>query len=193
MSTPTHHTADLQKPFLPFLDALEGDHWIEPLRDGTPVLIRPLRADDRQREEDFLCRLSSNAKRMRFLGDFHVADPALVDRLMDVDYQDRMAFVALVHDDGKLREVGVSRYGSTGDGKRCECAVTVSEDWQGRGLAVLLMYHLMDTARNKGFTHMFSIDAANNHAMRDLAGYLGFQRRMDPDDASQVIHSINLR
>jgi GNAT superfamily N-acetyltransferase len=193
MSTSSHHAAELQKPFLPFLDALEGDHWIEPLRDGTPVLIRPLCAEDRQREEEFLARLSSNAKRMRFLGDFNEASPALVDRLMDVDYQDRMAFVALVHDGGKLREVGISRYGSTDDGKRCECAVTVSEDWQGRGLAALLMRHLMDAARHKGFTHMFSIDAANNDAMRDLANYLGFQRRMDPDDASQVIHSINLR
>jgi len=193
MSTPTHPASELQKPFLPFLDALEGDHWIEPLRDGTPVLIRPLQPEDRQREEDFLRRLSSKAKRMRFLGDFNEVSPALIDRLMDIDYRNRMAFVALAHDDGELKEVGISRYSSTDDGKRCECAVTVSDDWQGRGLAVLLMRHLMDAARHKGFTHMFSIDAANNYAMRDLASYLGFQRRLDPEDASQVIHSINLR
>lgn len=193
MIKPTQHSAELNKTFLPFPSALEGDHWIESLRDGTPVLIRPLGAEDRQREEDFISGLSSHARRLRFLGDFREASPTLIDRLMNVDYKDRMAFVGLVHDNGRLREIGVSRYSATGDGKRCECAVTVSDHWQGRGLGVILMRHLMDVARRNGFTHMFSVDAAHNQAMRDLASYLGFQRRMDPEDASQVIHSIDLR
>ncbi len=193
MSTPMPIPAELARPFLPFINAIEGDHWIEPLRDGTPVLIRPLRAEDREREEEFLGRLSPGARRLRFLGTFSQVSPALVDRLMDIDYQDRMAFVALVHDDGRLREIGVSRYSATGDGKRCECAVTVAEDWQGRGLGVILMRHLIDVARRKGFAQMFSIDATDNMAMRDLASYLGFQRRLDPGDSSQVIHSLELR
>lgn len=192
MSISTQHGTDLANPFLRFPDALTGDHWIEPLRDGTPVLIRPLRAEDRGREEDFLRRLSPKAKKFRFLGDFKEADPALVDCLMDVDYQDRMAFIALVHDDGKLREIGVSRYSATADGQSCECAVIVADDWQGRGLGALLMRHLIDMARRKGFRRMFSVDAANNQAMRDLASYLGFERCMDPEDACQVIHSMSL-
>lgn len=193
MSMPTPRPAELARPFLPFLNAIEGDHWIEPLRDGTPVLIRPLRADDREREEDFLGRLSPRARRLRFLGTFSRVSPALVDGLMDVDCQERMAFVALVHEDGLLREIGVSRYGAAGDGTRCECAVTVAEDWQGRGLGVLLMRHLIEVARRKGFAQMFSIDAFDNTAMRDLASYLGFQRRLDPGDSAQVIHSLDLR
>ena len=193
MSMPMPSPAELARPFLPFLNAIEGDHWIEPLRDGTPVLIRPLRADDREREEDFLARLSPGARRLRFLGTFSQVSPALVDRLMDVDYQDRVAFVALIHDNGRLREIGVSRYSAAGDGKQCECAVTVAEDWQGRGLGVLLMRHLIEVARRKGFARMFSIDASDNTAMRDLASYLGFHRGLDPGDTAQVIHSLDLR
>ncbi|HET6553076.1 MAG TPA: GNAT family N-acetyltransferase [Dyella sp.] len=192
MSASTHPFAEIAKPFLPFLDALEGDHWIEPLRDGTPVLIRPLAAEDREREVAFINGLSHTARRMRFLGDFQQVGAATVDRLMDVDCQNHMAFVALVHEDGKLREIGVSRYSATGDGKHCECAVTVADEWQGKGLGVLLMRHLMDVARRKGFRHMFSVDGANNQAMRDLASYLGFVRRPDPHDSTLVIHSIDL-
>jgi len=187
------NTAELARPFLPFLHAIEGDHWIEPLRDGTPVLIRPLRPEDREREEDFLARLSPHARRLRFLGTFGEVPPALIDRLMAVDGMERVAFVALVHEDGKLREIGVSRYNLSDDGKQCECAVTVAEDWQGRGLGVLLMRHLIDMARRKGFTRMFSIDATDNQSMRDLASYLGFHRRLDPADSTQVIHSLDLR
>lgn len=188
----TSHTSDITIPFLPFLDALEGDHWIEALRDGTPVLIRPLAEGDRQREIDFIDRLSHRSRRMRFLGDFRKMSVASIDRLMTIDYESQMAFVALVHENGALREIGVSRYSATSDGKRCECAVTVADEWQGRGLGVLLMRHLVDIARRNGFKQMFSVDAADNQAMRDLASYLGFSRRMDPEDSALVIHSLDL-
>lgn len=188
----TSHTSELAAPFLPFLEALEGDHWIDALRDGTPVLIRPLTEKDRQREIDFIDRLSHRSRRMRFLGDFRKMSVATLDQLMKIDYESQMAFVALVHENGTLREIGVSRYSSTSDGGRCECAVTVADEWQGRGLGVLLMRHLIDIARRKGFKQMFSIDAADNQAMQDLASYLGFSRSKDPKDSALVIHSLDL-
>lgn len=180
---------------IPPVDAkpsLDGTHWIDHLRDGTPVLIRPLRPDDRGREEEFLRALSPEARRFRFLGSFKEASPKLIDQLMDVDYDRRMAFVALAHDDGQLREIGVSRYSATTDDTRCECAVTVAEDWRDRGLAVLLMRHLIDVARKHGFRQMFSLDANDNESMRELAGYLGFRRSLDPDDPGQVLHTLDL-
>jgi GNAT superfamily N-acetyltransferase len=171
---------------------LDGSHWIESLADGTRVLIRPLREEDREREEDFIQRLSPDSRRFRFLGGFKQASPQLIDQLMDVDYDQRMAFVALAHDNGKLREVGVSRYSATTEKDQCECAVTVADDWRKRGLGVLLMRHLIDLARRNGYKHMVSFDAADNEAMHDLAGYLGFRRRLDPDDSTQVVHTLDL-
>lgn len=171
---------------------LEGTHWIDRLRDGTVVLIRPLRPEDRELEEDFLQAMSPDAKRLRFLCSFREASPELVDQLMDIDYDKRMAFLALAHEDGHLREVGVSRYSASPDGTRCECAVTVAEHWRHRGLAVLLMRHLIDVARKHGFRQMYSIDAADNQAMQELAAYLGFERSLDPGDATQVIHTLDL-
>lgn len=192
MPRPIPCLAEAPRPFLPFLNPIEGDHWIEPLHDGTPVLIRMLRADDREREEAFLARLSPQARRMRFLESFNQANASLVDALMDVDGHSRVAFVALIHEGGSLREIGISRYSAEDGGRRCECAVTVADEWQGQGLGVLLMRHLIDTARIHGFAQMFSIDAAENQPMRDLAGYLGFHCRLDPRDHTQVIHTLDL-
>ena len=73
-----------------------------------------------------------------------------------------MADVALAHDSGALREVGVSRCSASGDAQHCECAVTVADHWQHRGLGTLLMRHLSDTARCHGFRQMFSLDAVAN-------------------------------
>ncbi|GLQ89054.1 GNAT family N-acetyltransferase [Dyella flagellata] len=184
VSTAASSTADFP--------ALTGDHWIESLRDGTRVLVRPLRESDRTREEEFIRRLSPQAKRYRFLGSFKEPGKSLLDQLMHVDYTHDMAFVALAHDNGHLREVGISRYSATGDGKQCECAVTVADDWCHRGLAVLLMRHLIDVARKNRFTRMFSIDDATNEPMRELASFLGFQCESHPDDPRTVIHSLPL-
>ena len=186
-ATPTGHPpADAAFP------AIAGDHWIETLNDGSRVLVRPIRPEDRERESDLIKRLSPGARHFRFLGEIREASAELLNQLVNVDYQQSMAFVALAHDNGVLREVGVSRYSASGDDRHCECAVTVADDWQHRGLGVLLMRHLIDVARKNGFRQMFSIDAAVNEPMRELADYLGFQRRRDPGDSAQVIHTLDL-
>lgn len=172
--------------------AIAGDHWIEKLTDGSHVLIRPIRASDRERETDLIRHMSPEAKRARFLGEFREPGKALIDQLMNVDGDGSAAFVALVHNDGTLREIGVSRYGACTDPGTCECAVTVDEAWQRRGLGTILMGHLLDSARRHGFRRMVSLDAASNDGMHHFAHRLGFVRVTDPVDATQVIHSIDL-
>jgi RimJ/RimL family protein N-acetyltransferase len=192
MSHPFKHSeAKANKTVTPPL-AIEGDHWIESLRDGTRVLVRPLRETDRLREEAFIRRLSPEARRFRFLGDFKSPTPELINQLMHVDYDNDMAFVALAHDDGELREVGISRYSRIEGSTACEFAITVSDDWCGRGLAVLLMRHLMDIARKHKLVRMFSMDDVNNEPMRVLANFLGFKREINPDDARSVIYTREL-
>jgi GNAT superfamily N-acetyltransferase len=184
---PTEHL-----PGKAFPAELEGDHWIEKLSDGSRVLLRPIRSEDRERESKFIERLSSEARHFRFLGELREASPTLLDQLVNVDYHNSTAFIALAHDNGTLREVGVSRYSASGDDEHCECAVTVADEWQRRGLGVALMRHLIDVARRSGFRQMFSMDASGNEPMRELAKYLGFRRTRDPEDATQVIHTLAL-
>ncbi|MEJ1228248.1 GNAT family N-acetyltransferase [Pseudomonas sp. CCNWLW56] len=171
--------------------SISGKHWVQALKDGRHVLIRPLRDEDRQREYDFIKRLSPESRHMRFLAQVTEPGTALLDQLMDVDCKARMAYIALVHDNGQLVEIGVSRYCATAE-HECECAVTVADAWQHLGLGTLLMEHLIDAARKNGFRQMYSVDAASNAAMRDLAHGLGFETRTDPDDTRQVIHRLYL-
>jgi GNAT superfamily N-acetyltransferase len=167
-------------------------HWIEPLSDGSHVLIRPLRLEDRERELEFIHKLSPESRHFRFLGAIKEISPSLLDQLMQVDFHDRMAFVALAHQDGKLVEVGVSRYAATETNDQCECAVTVADAWQHRGLGTALMRHLIATARLNGFKRIYSIDAADNTHVQALARDLGFQSIRDPQDTTQLIHSLQL-
>jgi len=177
----------------PPFPAQQGQYWIDALNDGSHVLIRPLRPQDREREKAFIENLSPATRHQRFLGEIKEVGEQLLNQLMDVGTPQRVAYVALVHDNGELREVGISRYAQVDDQpSHCEFAVTIADEWQGKGLGALLMQHLIDEARNNGFQQMYSVDSAANYSMRRLAKQLGMRSAIDPDDATQVIHSLAL-
>jgi len=179
-------------PATPEFPQTTGEHWIDRLNDGTHILIRPLEPKDREREFDFITRLSPESRQMRFLGTMNEPSKALLDQLMDVDYAQRMAYVALVHKDGQLIEIGISRYAATDGDGQCEFAVVIADDWQRRGLGKLLMQHLIDAAKRNGLKEMISIDSSSNTHVRRLAKGLGFECCADPTDATQIIHTIKL-
>lgn len=180
-------------PAPPAFPAQQGQYWIERLTDDSPVLIRPLRPEDREREKAFIENLSPQARHQRFLGEIKEVGTQLLDQLMDVGTPERVAYVALIHDNGTLREIGISRYALAGaEADVCECALTVADDWQHLGLGELLMRHLIDEARSNGFKRMYSVDSAMNRSIRELTQNLGFSHKTDPDDAGQVIHTLLL-
>jgi len=162
------------------------------LLDGSEVTIRVLRKEDAELERDFIRNLSPESRWMRFLGQTGEPSDSLIHKLTELDYQHDMAFIALSREGGKTREVGVSRYSLAPDGQSCECAVTVADTWQGKGLGTVLMRDLIDIARRRGIRSMFSIDANENERMRELARDLSFKREQDPDDPTRVIHRLVL-
>lgn len=170
----------------------EYPRWSETLRDHSHVVIRPITPQDKEAERTFIEGLSMEARRYRFLGQVKCPSEALIEQFTHIDYVHEVAFVAAIPENGHERIVGVSRYSTDASGTNCECAVTVSDEWQNRGLGTLLMRHLIEVAQARGIRRMISIDSAENVRMQDLARYLGFDTRPDPDDASQVIHELML-
>lgn len=166
--------------------------WSQTLRDRSQVLIRAIDPRDRVAERAFLETLSSEARRFRFLGQVKCPSEQMIDRLTDLDPHSEAAFVAVIPEGSAERIVGISRYSASADGASCECAVTVADEWQNKGLGSALMKHLIELARERGFHRMYSVDMAENLQMRDLARYLGFHVRVDPGDASQVVYELPL-
>jgi GNAT superfamily N-acetyltransferase len=170
----------------------EYPRWSETLRDGSPVLIRPITPLDKEAERAFIEGLSAQARRFRFLGGVRSPSDAMIERFTQIDYLHEAAFAAVIGEGAAERIVGVSRYSTDAQGGSCECAVTVSDEWQDRGLGTLLMKHLIEVARAHGIRTMMSIDSAENIRMQELSRFLGFHTRVDPDDARQVIHELAL-
>jgi len=121
------------------------------LSDGTRVLVRPIRADDKRLLEEGVKHLSPESRYLRFLRYFERLTPAELRYLTEIDYHDHFAWVAIGLDQPDHPGLGVARY--IRDGRRAnqaEAAVAVIDDYQGRGLGRLLLSKLADTARENG-------------------------------------------
>ena len=163
----------------------------EVLRDGSRVTIRPLNKGDIGIEREFIMSLSPQSRRFRFLYTIVSPSDELLKQLTDLDDSTETAFVALTIGPGVQNEIGVARMSAVGD-DRAVFAVTVRDDWQHKGLGTLLTKRVMETARRRGVRTLFSIDASDNHAMQEFAKTLGFGRARNPEDATEVIHTLRL-
>jgi GNAT superfamily N-acetyltransferase len=186
------YDAGIIKRFDDETKGLNGDYWLESLRDGTPILIRELGPSDRERDLVFFEALDKDMPHFRFLASFSDRKE-IHEQLMDVGSRNRMAYVALAHDGNKLAQIGKARYGAFEGDAHCEFAVAVSEPWQRKGVATALMQHLMDTATRQGFRKISSMDASGNHAMHGLAKSLGFTSRNDDEHGPRIFHEYVLQ
>ena len=142
------------------------------LRDGSEVLIRPVRGSDAPLLADGFARLSARSRQMRFLSPKRSLSAAELRFLTEVDHHDHEAIGALSRADG--RGVGIARYiREPGDPAAAEIAVTIVDEWQGRGLGTELLARLSDRARQVGICRFTATVAYGNAAMTGLLQNMG--------------------
>ena len=152
------------------------------LEDGSWLEVRPIRPEDAEMEQAFVTGLSAQARGMRFQSGLRSLSPAMLARFTQIDYDREMALVAVREEHGKPRQVGVARYIKLPDGKTCEYAIVVGDEWQGRGLGRHLMAALIDIARARGIEIMEGRVLSSNARMLELCAEIGFAIEREPDE-----------
>jgi acetyltransferase len=160
------------------------------LPDGTDLVIRPIRPEDVELEQTFVRNLSEQTKYFRFMQSMSELSPQMLARFTQIDYNREMALIAVVPDsESKEKQIGVSRYSINPDGRSCEFAIVVADEWQRQGIAHLLMQQLIATARNQGLQIMEGDVLSNNYDMLTLAEKLGFSISTG-DEGGDVAHVV---
>ena len=157
-----------------------------------PVHIRALRADDTELERRFVGELSPETLFLRV--QYHGGQPTPHDleRLLDLDYVDRLAVAGLVRNEDLQRIVGVSRFARVEDTTRAECAIVVADDWQGCGLGTELMRSLIQAALARGYTSLEGETLAENVGVSAWARRFGFDVQTQPDSGGMVKVTLDL-
>jgi acetyltransferase len=153
------------------------------LNDGTDIVIRPIRPEDAEMEQQFVRNLSPEAKYFRFMNALQELSQEMLVRFTQIDYYNEMALIAVKPGDPVEEQIGVVRYTTNLDQKTCEFALVVSDAWQGYGIGYQLMQKLMEIARDRGLERMEGQVLGNNTRMLTLMKSLNFSIERDPEDS----------
>lgn len=145
------------------------------LRDGTEAWVWPLLPTDRARLAEEFEKLSPESRRSRFLTPVMRLSDTMLDRLVDgVDGIDHVALVLMAETpSGDLEPTGIARMVRYVDMPDvADLAVTVLDEWQGRGVASALLKVLL-ARRPEGVTHVLTSVASDNPASLAMLTRLG--------------------
>jgi len=155
------------------------------LDDGTVVGFRYGTPGDRELLLDAFDRLSPRSRYLRFFTSMPKLPPSVVDRLVDVGATGRVAVVAFALDNPDSL-IGVVRYFRAAGTDEADIALTVLDDWQGRGIASRAFAACVEVARAEGITTFTASTLSENTPMVRFFRSRGATTSRDPEDLSVI-------
>ncbi len=159
------------------------------LMNGEAVVVRPIHPADAPALVGLHAAVSPDTLHRHVLLDHPTLTMAAAARFSEVDYDARMAFVAVVSDD----LVGLAGYDRPGiAAPAAEASFIVTDTYQRRGVATLLFESLAEYARTKGILRFLAEVKAQNAEMLELFAATGL-RCTRHDAAATVRVEIDLQ
>jgi GNAT superfamily N-acetyltransferase len=144
------------------------------LRDGSKLVVRPIVPEDKAAIVAGFERMSPESRYRRFFAPLDRLSERDLAYLTEVDHHDHEALIGF---DAATREpVGVARYIRSDAPTEAEVAVTVVDDWQGRGVATALLERLTARAHEEGITHFLALVLTENRDAIELFDHMAPDR-----------------
>jgi acetyltransferase len=154
-------------------------------RSGEKLTVRPIRPEDAAAHAEAFRQVPPADVRWRFFSPIRELSPALVARLVQIDYDREMAFVASRNATGET--VGVARLIREPDGDEAEFAIIVGAPMKGEGLGRFLMERLFEWAKATGVRRIVGQVLADNAPMLAFVRRLGFAVRRSAEEEGVMV------
>jgi len=154
------------------------------LRNGTSIIIRPIRPEDEPMMVKFHGTLSEETVYFRYFGqqklEKRVAHERLT-RICFIDYDREMALVAVRQEPGMKEPeiIGVGRLVRGHGVPEAEFAIEISDRFQRQGLGTRLLQLLVDIGRQEGLERFVGYILPDNYSMLRIAKKVGFTVTFD--------------
>jgi acetyltransferase len=152
-------------------------HWTA--KDGTPLTIRPVRAEDEPLMVKFHESLSDRSVYMRFLHPMLLDQRAAHERLSRICHGDYDREIALVADrssakENELRILGASRMTKLYGANAARFSILISDCCQGLGIGGQILRCIIDVARKEKLERLEAMMTPDNIPMQKLCQKYGF-------------------
>jgi acyl-CoA hydrolase/RimJ/RimL family protein N-acetyltransferase len=156
------------------------------VRDGRDVRVRPTRTSDSGAMQALFHRLSEEDVRTRFFQNLKSLTDKAALHLCSVDYEEEMAFAAVVGPPEHERVVGTSSYYLNPATGLADVGYMVDPEWRGSGLAGILHARMVEYARARGIAGFSADVLAANRAMLRVFERTGDAVTVGPADEDGI-------
>lgn len=149
-------------------------------KEGTRLIIRPIRAEDELDIVEFHKTLSDRSVYLRFLSPLEMSERANHNRLSRIchgDYDYEISLIVENPDPGKdgLRLLAAGRMTRIHGANAAHFSMLVSDQNQGKGIGKELLRQLIFVGRSEGYDWIECKMSPENQAMRKLIEGFGFE------------------
>ena len=139
------------------------------LKDGTKVLLRPIKPEDEYMWQEMFNSFSQETVRFRFFRIIKETPHEMRTRYCNIDYDREIGVVAEIKEKGKRRLIGVTRIIITpGRSDEAEFALVVSDKWHRLGLGSEFIDYTIEVAKDKKLKKIYGVVLKDNTPMISL-------------------------
>jgi acetyltransferase len=155
------------------------------LKDGSSILLRPIKPEDEPMWFELLRNCSRESIYSRFRYFFHWESHEVASRYCFIDYDREIAIVAEREIEGERRLLGVGRLVADPNHDTAEYAVLIADAWQNMGLGSLLTDYCLQIAEDWGVKIIRAETTSDNPRMISVFKSKDFH--VDFDSASSLV------
>jgi acetyltransferase len=152
------------------------------LRDGTRVVLRPIKPEDEPMWHDLVASCSTESIRSRFSYMFKQTTHEMATRYCFIDYDREIGIVAEVEEEGERKLIAVGSLVADVNHEEAEYAVIVVDRWHGRGLGRLLTDYCLEVAKTWDVKAVVAETSKQNTRMLATFSGLGFHEAGREED-----------
>ena len=147
------------------------------LKDGSKVLIRPIRPSDATMKQHLFYALSKESVEKRYLGSLRAFPLKRIWPYVIIDYNNEMVLVGTVRNGEKEDMIAIGSYSRIPNTNFAEVALVVRDDWQNKGLGTILFNYLCELAKKRGLNGFIAWVMIDNKRMMHIFRKSGHQIR----------------
>jgi len=162
------------------------------LRDGSEILLRPIKPEDEPLWVELLASCSKESIYHRFRYDFYFDSHDIASQYCFIDYDREIAIVAEVEEEGKKKLIGVGRLIGDPDVEVMEFAILITDAWQKKELGFTLTNYCLEIAKMRGVKILAAETTKDNKPMISVFRKLNFKIRFNEDTTVSVNKDISV-